>query len=456
MATNSKTTAQSRPKTMTVEAVEAAHRRNAAQLQERNRTAQETAARVKETVDKFQAALQRGDIDQTQILAADFKSANEAGLKQTRDIAQVLMALQESSKDTGIVLKNVGERNDQEQAVIDAAVAVQAAKEAELRAANDELAKAKNAWFKDRAEAAAKDAIAKAETGLAIAKEAVTTATQMAEKMKRDRLVNMSLDKSIAQLSEITQQVVALARDRIADIEGNLGAVKAGREEIAENLKQYALDAEARKAEVLEKTAAIKNLEDQHAEQQENSSEWMDLKAKIEAERSELTRLEAAHNKSFTLLNDGQRFLQMYHVQETAQREALGFHEIWIATLESGERERSILYTSHLGIVKAAGDQQMLSDVDAVATQNDEDITLLSSRHLAAMRNSTLKRGQALPGQIKRLTQISEADSMSKASFNDGMEKLARQFQELYGETAGTTNPANYMPEDSGTVTPAS
>jgi hypothetical protein len=45
---------------------------------------------------------------------------------------------------------------------------------------------AKNAWFKDRAEAAAKDAIAKAETGLAIAKEAVTTATQMAEKMKRD------------------------------------------------------------------------------------------------------------------------------------------------------------------------------------------------------------------------------------------------------------------------------
>jgi hypothetical protein len=240
-------------------------------------------------------------------------------------------------------------------------------------------------------------------------------------------------------MQAVTQRIIEMAKGRIAEIEGNLEAVETGRRETVEDLKRHAADVDDGDKKLKQGNAELDALRARQSEIiDKNSAEWTELLGQIKEKQNELGNIEAARNKAYALSQDGQRFLEGLSVQEETQRTLLSFHQIWIATLEEGVRQRSTLYESHLGIIRAAGDQQAMDMVDRIGVETDERITEDAAKHLSAARKGMLGRMERMPEQIRRMRDINSANAESRAAFEGSMANLLKAFHENYG------TPENY------------
>lgn len=436
---------------VSLQAVEQATDTQATLIKKRMEDDRARTARLKDTADKMQDAIKRGDINEVGILSADFQSAAAAADANSKDLAQVMMGLGNQFKDIGIVLKEVQERSADEQKLVDDAEAFVGRMEGRLAAANTQLATAEAMKLnlfgsKDKAVQAAQDAITKANTDIDNAKAAVLTANQLADQRMRDRLQNMNLEQSLQKLQSTTTQIVEIAKARIDEITANLEAIESGRIQTVEDLKAYSAKVENSDKDIADLKAELANLAGQQQEHTENTPEWTALNGQIIQKNNDLAELESARNQAFALSQDGARFLEMYKVQESAQRSLLQFHQIWITTLETGVEQRSIIYESHLGVIRATGDQQAMGLVDSVAVETDERITEDATKHLAAGRNALQEKLESLPEDIKRMRQLTAAEVQSAATFEAGLEKLRDLAAHNWNTPQGYDDRATYMP----------
>lgn len=444
------------PGGLTLETIEKTTADRAQAVRSRMDSQKERTARLKQTAEDLQDALKSGDIDRVKILSANFKSASEDLDSNTKDLAQVMMGLGQGFKDIGIALEEVQQRSADEQKLVDDAHALLERMEGRVSAANTELATAERSFdflgSRQRAVTAANEAIASATRQRDDAKVGITTAEQLADQRMRDRLQNMSLDQSLQRLQSITQQVIQIATERISEIETNIEAIEAGRIQTVEDLKSYTKEIEEGDSKIAAVKAAIQNLNDQQRELTENSSEWTALQGQIKEKQNELAQVEADRNKAFSLAQDGQRFLEAYAVQEASQRGLLQFHQIWISTLETGVQQRSVLYESHLGVIRAAGDQKAMGMVDAVAVETDERITNDAAKHLGAIQNQMTDKLISMPDQVRRMREITSAMAEGKAAFDQNMDKLRAIFNQNYDTPQGYDDSGSYMPPSEPTA----
>jgi|GEM_PF-2456713 len=440
-ATSQTTRARSRteaPRSL-VSAQETIEKRGSA-LRERFEKAEVQTHQLSDIASRMKEAMAAGNIDQVQILNADFASARASLAANTKDLQAAMIGLTEGIQGIGLVLEEAKKYSSEEQQVVDAANQLVERMQGRVTAASTALATAEQmsgitSWFgaRRRAIEAAQTDLTRARTELDAAKANVGSAQQMADQMKRARLENMSLEQSMQQLHSIGAQIVSIARDRISEITSNLEMITAGREETIVQLQQWARDVEDGDREIARVKAELESLRQQLEEVQENSSEWMTLKGQIEAKNAELGEVEGKRNNAFSLSQDGQRFLEMYKLQEESQRSLLQFQQTWIALLEEGLRQRSALYQSHLGVIKGAGDQEAMSLQDAVSVRTDEVVQQSAAEHVIALRKNILDRARAMPEQVRRLREITNADAQSKASYEEELDKLFEQFRNNYG-----------------------
>lgn len=444
------------PGGMTLETIEQVTADRAQAVKDRMAASRDRTARLKQTAEELQEAIKNRDIDRVAILSADFKSASEGLNANTKDLAEVMMGLGQGFKDIGIALEEVQQRSADEQKLVDDANALLGQMEGRVLAANTQLATAEKSFdflgSRQRAITAANEAIAIATRQRDDAKVGITTAEQLADQRMRDRLQNMSLDQSLSRLQSITQQVIQIASDRISEIEGNIVAIENGRIQTVEDLKSYTKDIEEGDSKIAAVKAAIQNLQDQQRELQENSSEWTNIQGQIKEKQNELAQVEADRNKSFSLAQDGQRFLEAYAVQEASQRGLLQFHQIWISTLETGVQQRSVLYESHLGVIRAAGDQKAMGMVDAVAVETDERITSDAAKHLGAIQNQMADKLSSMPDQVRRMREITSAMAEGKAAFDQKMDELRTIFNKNFDTPQGYDDSGTYMPQSEPTA----
>jgi chromosome segregation ATPase len=424
-----------------LETIEQVAAKQADAIRERMQRAKKQTQRLQDTSEQLQEAVKRGDIDQVKIIAADFQSASQDAEQNSQDLAQAMIGLTKGFKDIGIALEEVQEQSEDEKKLVTDAEALVARKESELRVAQDERVRAGTKTnflgVRDRAVEEAKEKVNQRETELATAKAGVEAAKQLAAQRQRDRLKNMDLEHSLQRLQSITTQISTIAKERVGEIETNLESIQTGRVEMGESLKKLAIDVEAGDQNMKRVNAELSQLLEQQREQTANSPEWTTLEAQIRDKQSELAMVESDRNKAFAASQDGQRFLQMYDVQEQSQRGLLQFHQMWITTLETGVEQRSILYESHLGVIRAAGDQAAMSMVDKVATETDERLTEDAARHLSAIQGNAIDRLKAIPEQVKRLRDIKSASDLKKAAFDRDFNGLLDQFHHNWGTPAG-------------------
>lgn len=427
--------------------------KQADQIRQRMEFAKQSQAKLKGVAQDLQDAVKKGDIDQVKILTSNFETANKDAEANSKDLAQAMMGLGEGFKDIGISLRELQEFSPEETRVVTDAKEFVEKMEAEVRVAQDEVVTAGQKMtifgMRDKAVSSATQKVVEKKSDVEAAKKGVKTAEQIAEQMRRQRLESMSLDQSLQQLKVITQQIVEMAKGRIGEIEGNLGAIEAGRVDMVEDLKRYAQEVEQGDVAIAQCKAEVEGLRAQQGEQIENSAEWMTLKGYVEAKINELATIESARNKAFTLSQDGQRFLEMYRVQEQSQRGLLQFHQIWIATLEEGVRQRSTLYESHLGVIRAAADQQAMSMVDKISVETDERLTVDAAQHLGAIRGNALDRLESMPEQLNRLRKVTEGVAKGTADFDERMKKLMDAFHENFGTSKGYDDAQSFAPEKS-------
>lgn len=429
----------------TVESVREEATRQAGLIQQRVSDSRNRASKLKQTSDDLQAAIKSGDIDRVRIISADFKTAHDDMLGNTKDLAEAMAGLGQGFKDIGIALDDIQKLTPEEQSLIDSADALVTRKSAELLTAEQGIIAAEGSWvMKASRVATATAARDRVKSDLDDAKASVGTAKEMAEKRMRDRLQNMSLDQSLQRLQSVTQQIIEIAKDRIGEIETNLGAIESGRVQTFADLQIFSKQVEEGTRVVNDINAQLAELDRSLSDHVENSSEWVAIKDQIETKRNELREAEGDKNKAFTLAQDGQRFIEMYKLQESSQRGLLAFHKIWIATLEEGVKQRTTLFESHLGVIRAAHDQQAMSMVDSVAVETDERITQDAAKHNAAIMGNLLGKIESFPEQVKRMRQITAANAEKVAEFDAGMAKALDAFYKNFGTEHGYDDSGHY------------
>lgn len=346
---------------LTVEASEALARSRADALQKRSEASRKSTERLSQINTALQDAISKGDINQIDILNADFKSAQEDAKKNATDLAQAMVGLGEGFKDIGLALAEIQDLAPNEQQVIDDAKEFAASKKAKLEAARIKRAQAEGKTnilgIRAKAIAAADIEIETAKAESETAETAVKTAEQGAESMRRSRLESMSFEQSLQRMQTVTQRIIEMAKDRIGEIEGNLEAVEVGRHEIVEDLKRYSVEVDEGDKALKQGKAELQGLLAQQTELfDKNSAEWTDLLGQIKEKQNELGTIESARNIAYSRSQNGQRFLEGLGMQEETQRTLLSFHKIWIANLEDSVRHRSTMTDSHLGVIRAVGD----------------------------------------------------------------------------------------------------
>lgn len=395
-----------------------------AKLKERLDASAQSTERLQEISGKMQSAVKRGDVDEVALLTADFDTARKSYAQNTRDLAGAMMGLTDQFKDIGVTLTEAKNFSAEEQKIIDDG-------NAGVVSAQSELTSANNAWlFKS-------GRVASAERRLEAAKIALKTATETAEVQRRMRLENMNLEQSMQMLQTLTVQITQIATQRIDDITENLDAVESGAIATSKDLEQKVTDLEKLIKGLDSENAKLSSLNEELTSYIANSAEWTECSGRIQAETRKRDKVEADKNKIFALVQDAQRFIEMYKIQEESQRQMLSFHQTWIAMLQEGSRQRTVLYKSHLGVMQAAGDQQAMSMADAVAVETDERISADAVQHLSAIRGNTVARAERTPIDTNRLRQIQALDTQAQVAFEKKVEELQRQFHNNWGTAPG-------------------
>lgn len=416
-------------------AVQDTAREQASKIKERLDAGAEQTERLQDIAEKMRSAVQRGNIDEVKILTADFDTARRSFAQNTKDLAAAMMGLGEEFRSIGVTLVEAKNFEPQEQILIDDASARVARAERSLANAND-------AWFfKD-------SRIVTARQGLEAAKIGLKVDTELAETQRRMRLENMNLEQSMQQLQTITTQITEIATKRIDDITENLKAVEAGAIATGKDLETLAEEGEQLQKKLNRANNELSALHEELNGYKANSTEWTECDGRIRAKNRARDKVETEKNKTFALTQEAQRFIEMYKVQEESQRQLLSFHETWIAMLQEGSRQRSVLYKSHLGVIQAAGDQQAMSMTDAIAVETDERTTKDAAEHLQAIRGNIADRLERAPEDVRRLRAIKAADTKAQVAFEQRVNTLQDQFYKNWGTGVGYDDRATYRGQE--------
>lgn len=404
-------------------------------LEERLKATQKSEAELKDVSIKLNEALAAGNLDAVKALSVTFADVRARSEATTRDVSGAVMNLMNQFKEIGTALESASDFTAAEQKLITEAEALVARMQGRLDLANTDLAAAdrKTSWFgiRNNAVSAAQAAIRTAQNDLEGAKAGVGTATQVAERMRQQRLESMSLEGSMQQMQVISQRLVGIARSRIEEIEGNISVITTGRIAANASLETLAAEVATLEAQVTDAEASIRTLDAELAEQTPGTVEYQQIDSKIADAKRTLIDAQNERNRKFSLQQDGQRFAEMYRLQEEVQSRMLEFQKTWIELLESGTRARSEIYESRLGVIRARGDQAAMNQYDTVATQVDERMHSDTAADLAAMQKTALDRLKRAPDDFARIRKITDASQGGTEEFEKGFNSLVEQFRRM-------------------------
>ena len=393
--------------------------------------------RFKEITAQMAAAVKSGDLDKVRSLTTTFADVRASFVANSKDLASAMFGLGAEFKEIGVLIEELQALSPEEQKLINDAEALQKRMEGRLSNANAELAKAENKTaifgFRRRAVEAAHASIARSQEGLGATKAGVAAARQMAEQQQRQRLQSLDMEQSMQKLQMITQQIIDIARERIDGIKENLEAVQQGGIATMADLKQLATEVEERGKELAAANAELETLREQLAEQAQGSAAATAVQEQIRNKERARDDILTGRNKAYALSQEGARYTEMYRAQESSQRDLLQFHETWIAILDEGIKNRSVVYKSYIDVMKDSADQQAMSSVDQLARETDLRITNDTAQVGAALQKNILERLEAHPGEVRALRDIIQAMAESNARFDSRFDALLDKFRKNYG-----------------------
>ena len=400
----------------------------ASRFKERSAKAAEQTEKLAKIGDAWKQALETKDIDTLKILNADFESATRESAQNAKDLSSMMFALLDGYKDIGITIKAAEDFSvDEKKITADAAALVEEAKGKLVQAQAMQI----NLFGRRD------NAIAKAKIAIEVAEAAVKTATQQAEAQRRSRLNNMDLSQSMQLQQAITAELTEVAQARIAEIEANLTSVQNNVTSTMDGIKTDTAAMEQFDRNLVQANAELGTLNEELASYTDNSSEWQECRERIINKTRERDNIEADRNAVFMRTQEGQRFIEFNKMEEQGQIQLLAQHKNWISLLQMGAQQRDILYEVHLGLVRGAADQEAMARIDQVATETDERMVTDAAMKTQAMRQNTLERLNRIPEQVRRLRQVTEAETTSQVAFEKAFAARIEEFHKNFGSGDG-------------------
>ncbi|MBI2109446.1 MAG: hypothetical protein HYT93_04740 [Parcubacteria group bacterium] len=408
----------------------------AKEMQERSEKAAQAVEHFETIAKDIQEALSTGDVDRAGILAADLKSARTAVDATTKDIARVMIALGEQYKEIGVSIDALEKLNPDEQKIVDDA-------EAMFGRAKSDLAKAEKKMFniffgrRDKAIAKAKKDIESAEAGMKAAQE-------IASAKQRERLINADLSTSMQRIQACTQIAIDNAVGRVSFIEEDLQSVDAALVEGLAKREELVANIEVLTKNLTNHEAQLATLVAQRNEVQQGTEEAARLETEISEVTKERDKAREEQNKNFMVLQEQERFIEIYKTHVAGQRQFLEHHHAWVATLQMGVKERETIFDSQIGAMQATADQEAMKMIDDVATTVDMKGMEAMAKMITGGQKAILDRIERAPKDLKTLEEISEARAEARANFEKRLDDILEQFSNGYGRDTSYDSVASH------------
>lgn len=400
----------------------------AEQLKVRSAKSVEQAEKLKDIRNAWQEAINTNDIDQLKILNADFSAASQEAAKNRGDLSAMMISLLDGYKDIGISIAAANELNaDEKKMVTDA--------EALLESAKGKLPQAQAIQYnflgrRDKAIAAAKNAIE-------VAEAAVATAKSQTASMRRTRLNDMNMTSSLQLQQAVAQELTTKAQENIATIEADLDAVQQNVSATMDRIKIDTKTMEDLDTQLKQANGELGTLNEELTSYTENSSEWQDCRDRIVKKTRERDDLETQRNSAFLAAQEGQKFLEFNRQEEQGQATLLAQHKQWITIMQMGSEQRDVLYEKHMRFVQGSADVEGLSMADQIATETDKRLATETAMQTQAMRKNMLDRLGRMPGEVKAMRSIREADVKGQVEYEKRFISMIEEFHKNFGTDAG-------------------
>lgn len=427
-AMSAQTRASLDSRSMDMHSVQDKQKDQANRLKERTEKAQAQSEKLGEIRAAWQDALAKGDIDALKIQNANFETAQREAAANSRDIAQMQVALLEGYKDIGVVVKAAEAFDEAEQKIIADAQTL-------LETAKGDLVQAQAMQWNVLGRR--DSAIAGAKEGIATAEKAVVIANQDAATLRRARLNNMNLRQSLQLQQSITQELVEVAEGRIAKIETDLTSAQTNMTTTMAEIMSDTKLLEDLDEKLKAANGALTTLNEELGSYGPSSSEWQECQNRIVGQTRTRDEIEADRNSAFMRAEEGKRFFEFNRIEEQGQVQMLAQHKNWIALLQMGTKQRDVLIEIHVGLLQGTANLEAMSMQDSVATESDKRMAVEAVMKTEAMRRATMARVQSLPGMTRDMRELVRLDMENQArmerEWDEELEKFRRNFDTPVG-----------------------
>ncbi len=354
------------------------------------------------------------------VLETTLEALEQDAATEEKDLAAAVFGLNTIIEQMGAEYTNLGKFNTNEQAPIDKATADQTAGEAEL-----EVAKQKT-FFKGRA-------IAAAEENIRVAKGAIKTATEDAQRKMRARLQGADMEASLQEFTLRVERTVQIMEARREEINTQVQVVGAARvrtfeekgraAQALEKLQGGLTEVEAELQTEEEKLRGLENGTPDHARQTEAIAA---LRAKVEQVRGE-------HNTALIYFQSKERFAEDMLIHERTQMKLRDNMRMWITMLRSDTEARVITFRSRLEAQKGMADQDIARRLDEVGVEVDLRNAEYMASAGALSDRLRMDRVEKHPDIIRQLAGIAAAQAEAVAQIRHREREAIAAFKAQYG-----------------------
>lgn len=372
------------------------------------------------------------------VLSANLEELRKDAAKEEQDLAQAVFGLNALLESMGHEYSELSSLNASEQKLV-------AEAEKRLTLAQGNRARAETKWFFKEA------AILKTDQEVKTMTSQLAEAKIEAKRLARKRLLEADISSSLQEFMLRVEKTITIMQSRMGELEQQVKVVSARKEKAFEIKKQAAqaleqldkdltkLEADLQREEELVLT--IEAGTDEHASQSKIIS---DMRAKVED-------LRGRRNTAFVLHQSKDKFAAELEIHERTQMKLRDNQRMWITSLKSDTEERVVTFRSRLEAMKAASDQDVAKNLDALGAEADRRNTEYMATVGAASDRLRMEKVESHPKRIAEIAAIAAAQAEAIQQIRVREKTAIDQFKKLYGIDPTESSFFHYQDESPGT-----
>ncbi len=358
----------------------------------------------------------------TKILEADFRRLREEARTEEQDLANAVFGLNAILEGMGRDYMELGKLSSQEQDIITTA-------EQAVTDAKQQRVEAEQTWDvlgrKTRAVAAADAEIQAAEQRMAEAKNE-------SRRMARQRLMSADMEASLQDFMHRVSKTINIMEHRMGEINKQLQAVES-RKASAFAVKQQAAEAlESLDAELTGLESDLRREEEVLQTQVNGTKEHAAQTAIISNLRAKVEELRGRRNTAFVLFQSKEKFAAELEIHEKTQMKLRDNQRMWITSLRSDTEERVTTFRSRLEAMKAMSDQDVAKQLDDLGAAVDQSNAEYMAQAGAASDRVRMEKIEQHPERVAKLAKVqahqAEAIQQIRLREAEAIEKFKQQY----------------------------